>query len=271
MLASHVFIDISVFCYAVSMVLLFSDVLQPRRTVNRAALLLLFFVFVLETVVLFSRLHSSGTVPLYTWFDVTLLLSWLILLAAFVVNAFFRIDLVLFAVNVVGFGFVVFDAFAHQGHMVYTARQGDVLTLHIICAILSYVAFAFAFVFSVMYLVQNRFLREKRWNQLYFRLPSLERLDTYTFRCISVGFPFLLIAMILGAIWAKLTLHQFLLMDAKPLATGVVWILYGVYLVLRLQRGWGGAKLMRYNAFCFVLLIINFIAVDSVSMFHRTL
>jgi HemX protein len=262
-------LDAAVSCYALCVVLLFVDVMQPRRIVNRTALLLLFFVFACETAVLFERLQASGTVPVYTGFDVMLLMSWLILLVALVVNAFFRIHLVLFLVNVLAFGFVVFDAFAHSGHQVYAARQGDVLVLHIICALFSYVAFSFAFVFSLIYLVQERFLREKRWNRLYFLLPSLERLDTYAFRCIVVGFPFLMIAMVLGAIWGKLTLGRFLFMDPKPLVTTILWLMYGIYLILRLRSGWGGAKLIWYNVLCFTGVIVNFVVIGSFSLFHQ--
>jgi HemX protein len=271
MLSSRLVIDISVLCYAASLVLLFVDAIQPRRAVNRTALVLLFLVFVAETFVLLHRLQTSGAVPVYTSFDVMLLLSWLILLVAVVVNTFFRIDLVLFFANALGFAIVVFDAFAHVGRVVYTARQGDVLVLHITCAILSYAAFSFAFVFSIMYLVQDKFLREKRWNRMYLRLPSLERLDTYAFRSILVGFPFLLIAMILGAIWGKLTLGRFLFMDPKPLATTLLWMMYGVYLILRLRSGWGASKLIWYNVICFTGVIVNFVVIGSFSLFHHTL
>ncbi|WP_169725400.1 cytochrome C assembly family protein [Alicyclobacillus contaminans] len=265
---SRVILDGLVVVYALSLVLLFIDVVQPRRTVNRTALVLLFLVFVAETAVLLVRLRISGSVPVYTPFDVMMLVSWLILLVALVVNAFFRIDLVLFFANTVGFAIVVFDAFAAPNASMYQAREGDILAMHIASAVISYTAFAFAFVFAVMYLVQERFLREKQWNRWYIRLPSLERLDTYGFRSIVVGFPSLLISIMLGVIWGQLTLHRFLLFDPKPIVTCGLWVMYGIYLVLRMRHGFGAQRLIWWNVVCFALLVVNFVVVGNFSVVH---
>jgi len=257
--------------YAVSLVLYFMDAIQPRRRLNRAALLLLFVVFACETGLFAVRLRDLGYMPVYSRFDVLLLLSWLILLVALVVDAFFRIDLLLFFANVLGFAFVAFDTFARQGRLTYLSNQGDLLVLHISLAILSYVAFSFAFVFSIMFLIQDRFLREKRWNAWYLRLPSLEQLDAYAYRSILFGFPILLLAMILGEIWAKLALSKFLWLDAKPIATTLLLLMYGLYLLLRLYRGWAGQKLVVYQIVCFLGVLLNFVVIGSFSVFHHNM
>jgi len=266
---SRIWIDLSMLSYAVSLVLLFIDVIQPRRIVNRTALLLLFVVFSFETLLLFARLEQSGTVPVYTRSDVMVLVSWLILLVALVVNAFFRIDLVLFFANLLGFGIVSFSVFAPSVAGRAAGSEGDLLVLHVAFAILSYVAFSFAFVFSAMYLIQDHFLKRKQWNRLYFRLPSLERLDTYTFRAILLGFPFLLLSMVLGVLWGELRLHRLVILDPKPLATTLLWLMYGVYLILRSRVGWGGPQLVWFNVFCFVGVLVNFAVVSDFSLFHH--
>lgn len=270
MFVGRILFDLTGIFYAITLVLLFLDVLQPRRAVNRTALVLLFLVFIMETVVLLTSFASYGYAPIYTRFDLMLLLSWLVLLIAVVVDAFYRIGVILFFANVAGFGMVVFDLFARQGRAVYSERQGDLLTLHVTSAVASYAAFTFACLFSVMYLVQDWLLREKRWNRWFLRLPSLDRLDVYAFRSIALGFPLLLVAMVLGAIWGKLTLHHWLLLDPKPVATTVLWVMYAVYLALRLRSGWGGRRLAAYNVFCFIGVIANFIVVGDFSVFHHS-
>ena len=42
-----------------------------------------------------------------------------------------------------------------------------------------------------MYLLQERQLKAKRPGRVYYRLPSLETLDRFTFRTLTLGFPFL--------------------------------------------------------------------------------
>ncbi|MCF8563535.1 cytochrome c biogenesis protein [Alicyclobacillus tolerans] len=268
-MAFRVLYDIFGAVYAVSLVLFFIDAVQPRRTVNRAALILLFVAFALETGFLLLRLAELGYAPVYSPFDSMLLLSWLILSVALVVNTFFRVDLFLFFANLLGFSLVVFDAFSRTGLVEYSARQGDLLVLHIALAMFSYACFSFAFIFSFMYLIQRRLLREKRWHTWFFRLPSLESLDLYAYRFILIGFPVLLVAMVLGSIWERITLGHLSLSDPKPLATIVLWMMYGGYLFVRKRTGWGSAKYNWYNLFCFAALVLNYVIVGSFSAFHH--
>lgn len=255
--------------YAASLVLFFIDSLQPRRVLNRTALVLLFLVFCLETTFFLDRLNALGYVPVYSPFDSMLLFSWLILLVALVVNAFFRIDFVLFLSNLVGFGIVLFDAFAYRYSSPYTHAQGDLLVMHISMALLSYVSFTFAFAFSLMYLIQDRLLRRKQWRGWFFRLPSLERLELYAYRSVVIGYPLLLVAMVLGVLWSELSLGYLLWMDPKPIATFVVWLMYGIYLVLRLRSNWAGRKLIWYGVICFGGILVNYAVVGIFSTFHK--
>ncbi len=268
MLVGRLLFDVTCVLYALTLVLLFLDVLQPRRAVNRTALVLLFVVFVMETVVLLNSFANNGYAPIFSRFDLLLLLSWHVLLIAVVVDTFFRIGVILFFGNVAGFALVAFDLFARQGSAVYTARQGDLLTLHVTSAIISYALFMFACLFSIMYLLQDWLLREKRWNRWFLRLPSLDQLDLFAFRSIAVGFPILLVSMVLGTIWGVLTLHRWVLLDPTPIATMTVWLMYGAYLALRLRSGWGGRRLAAYNLICFIGIIANFIVVSKFSVFH---
>ncbi|OFW80662.1 MAG: hypothetical protein A2201_10800 [Alicyclobacillus sp. RIFOXYA1_FULL_53_8] len=255
--------------YATSLVLFFIDAFQPRRAINRTALILLFVVFCLETVFLLGRLDSLGYVPIYSAFDSMLLFSWLIVLIALVVNAFFRLDLVLIFANLIGFSVVLFDSFAREELSYYTNPQGDLLILHISMALLSYVAFTFAFAFSLMYLIQDRLLRRKQWLRWFFRLPSLERLDLYMFRSILVGYPLLLVAIVLGVIWSEISLGMLVWRDPKFISTILLFFMYGIYLLLRVRAHWAGRKLMWYSVVCYAGVILNYVIVGSFSPFHR--
>lgn len=267
----RLFYDAVALLYAVSLVLYFIDALHPRRVVNRVALMFLFSVFLLTTGFLLTRLVSLGYVPMYSRTDATLLLSWLIVLVALCVDAFFRIDLLLFFANALGFSLVAYDTFARFGVQSPTRHQSDLLFLHVSLAITSYVAFSFAFLFTVMYTIQDRLLRQKRWTRWFFRLPALDRLDQFSYRFALVGFPLLLVAMILGAIYEWLTTSGFRPWDPKSVATYVVWMMYGGYLMVRSRTGWGGPRLRWYSLACFAAVLINFWVVGSFSHVHMGL
>lgn len=255
--------------YAASLILFFLDIIQPRRIVNRTALVFLFGAFALDTIFLILRLRAYGHVPVYTQFDILVVLSWLILLTALVLDTFFRVGLLVFFVNVVGFALVAFDIYRQHDHVHYPTRLADLLVVHVSFAVVSYVCFAFAFVSSFMYLVQDRLLRAKRWNQWYFQLPALVKLDAYSFRGVALGVPCLLVAMVLGVVWGKLVLHRWIIVDPKPAASLIVWLMYCVYLGFRIRSGWGSRQLAWYSMFCAVAVLLNFIVVNQYSNFHH--
>ncbi|MCL6517741.1 cytochrome c biogenesis protein CcsA [Alicyclobacillus sp.] len=260
--------DAFIALYALSVVLFFVDAVHPRRALNRSALALLFTSFVLETVFFLDRLQTSGAVPVLTSFDALSLVAWMILAVTLVVDAFFRVHLVLFMANLTGFAMAAFAVFRPMG-AVYHAPEGDLLYLHIGFALLSYTAFAFAFVFSLMYLIEHRFLREKRWNRWHFRSPPLDVLERLAYRSIILGLPLLLVAMVLGTIWGKLTVGRFVYLDPKLFSTTLLWGMYGVSLLLRVRSGWSGPRLVGYNVVCFSAVIVNLVVVGSFSLFHR--
>jgi HemX protein len=255
--------------YAASLVLLFVDAIQPRRPLNRAALVLLFMVFILQTALLWERFVALDSLPVYSPADAMRLAAWLVVAVALSVNTWFRTDLVLFFVNVVGFAWVLFSNFSASAAVVGVRHGGDLLVLHVTLALLSYVAFAFAFAFSLLYLVQDTLLREKQWRGWYFRLPSLERLDRWAFRCAAVGVPLLLAAIVLGILWGHIVLGRWLWWDAKPVVTWVLWLAYGAYVLARIRSGWGGRPLAWLNVICFGGVVLNFLVVGSLSWFHR--
>src|SRR6266496_336058 len=63
-------------------------------------------------------------------------------------------------------------------------------------------AFVLNFAGAIMYLLQERQLKIKRPGAFYYRLPALETLDRLTYRTLALGFPFLTVGLILGALWA---------------------------------------------------------------------
>lgn len=271
MVLGRLLLDSFVILYAFSLVMYFLETVQPRRVVNRTALSLLFLAFCLESAFLMRQLWSDGASSIYTNFDAILLVAWFILLIALVVNTFFRMAPVVFLANLLGFLVVLWASFSYRGTSVYTAPTGDLLALHITLAVASYAAFSFAFILSVIYLMQLRWLRSKTWTRWFFRLPSLEQLDVYSMRMVIVGVALLLIAISLGGVWAKVSGQDQLLTDPKVWATGAICVVYGLLLVLRARLGWGALRLVWFNIGCFLLLVINFLIISQFSMYHRVM
>jgi HemX protein len=259
------------FLYAVSVLLYFVDFVQKNRKVNRYAYWSLVGVWVLQTIFFIERMRALDYVPVFTRFEVTIFFAWLLITFSLIINYFYKMDMFTFLVNILGFSFVAFDSFERKGATyLATQLQGDLLVIHIGMAIVSYALFSLACIVSIMYLIQHYMLKMKRWKPILNRLPALDRLESVTFIMILIGFPLLLIAMILGAIWYKLHFGNILWFDAKPLVSAILLVIYGIYLYVRVSSGWGGQKLAWLSILGFIVVVINYLVVSQfMSGFHR--
>jgi cytochrome c-type biogenesis protein CcsB len=84
-------------------------------------------------------------------------------------------------------------------------------------------------------------------------LPKPMVLDEIGYRAVVVGFPFLTLTIILGAVWAETAWGTYWSWDPKETASLVTWLIYGAYLHARVMRGWRGNRAAW-------LLVIGFLA-----------
>jgi cytochrome c-type biogenesis protein CcsB len=85
-------------------------------------------------------------------------------------------------------------------------------------------------------------------------LPKPQVLDEIGYRAVVVGFPFLTLTILLGAVWAETAWGSYWSWDPKETASLVTWFIYGAYLHARVMRGWRGDRAAW-------LLVLGFVAV----------
>ena len=73
-------------------------------------------------------------------------------------------------------------------------------------------------------------------------LPKPQVLDEIGYRAVVVGFPFLSLTIILGAVWAETAWGTYWSWDPKETASLITWFIYGSYLHARVMRGWRGDR-----------------------------
>jgi ABC-type transport system involved in cytochrome c biogenesis permease subunit len=118
--------------------------------------------------------------------------------------------------------------------LVPALQNNILLTVHVAVAIVAYGSFTVAFASAVLYLIQPE---GGRWG-----LPKPEVLDEIGYRSIVIGFPFLTLTIILGAVWADVAWGSYWSWDPKETASLVTWLIYGAYLHARVVRGWRGQR-----------------------------
>ena len=127
--------------------------------------------------------------------------------------------------------------------LVPALQNNLLLSVHVATAIVAYGSFTVAFAAAVLYLAQPE---SGRWG-----LPKPAILDEIGYRAIVVGFPFLTLVIVLGALWADVAWGRYWGWDPKETASLVTWFIYGAYLHARVVRGWRGRNAA-------ILLIIGF-------------
>ena len=116
------------------------------------------------------------------------------------------------------------------------------LPAHASLSLLAYDCFALAAVGGLMYLLQERNIKRKRFGLLYSRLPDLETLDRLGLHCLSVGFPLLTLGMITGSLWAWRAFGSYWRWNATEVWTLAVWLIYAALFHQRLTVGWRGRR-----------------------------
>lgn len=124
-------------------------------------------------------------------------------------------------------------------------EHGHWLYLHVAFMLLSYSAFAIAFLGGALFLYQERQLRTKRFGLLFHRLPPLDAADRLTARAILFGFPLLTLGILIGGVRAQTQgiLNTVWFADPKVILSIFTWVLFLVVIALRLGMKYGGRRI----------------------------
>jgi len=134
--------------------------------------------------------------------------------------------------------------------------------VHVTLAFLGYAVFAVAAMAGVMYLLQERRVKNKQFSGLFYRLPSLDTLDSINYKCLTFGFPLMTMGIISGAIWANSAWGGYWRWDPKETGALVVWFLYAALLHGRLTIGWRGRRAAIFAIIAFLVLLTTFLGVN---------
>jgi len=129
------------------------------------------------------------------------------------------------------------------------------LYLHVSFIVLGYTAFFLTFAAGVLYLIQERELKSKRPRAFYYRLPPLESIDDLAYKSLSIGFPFITLGIVSGALWASSVWGPSWPTDPKIAWSFATWVIYLLLLCARWVGGWRGRKAAYFAILGFVAIL----------------
>ena len=127
---------------------------------------------------------------------------------------------------------------------------------HIGAAVVSYSAFLVAGCFALRYLL----LCKKGEREGSLRMKTLEH---NAFRLAALGFVTLTAVIVIGAVWAEAAWSAYWTWDPKEVWALITWIIYAVYLHIRLRRDRSGRWLCWYLILAIPAFLFTFAGVNK--------
>ena len=219
--------------------------------------------FLTHTIALIVRTVEASYIPITSLHEAMSFFSWALVLAFLLVEYRYRIHVLGSFVLPLTFISLISSAALPMGiKMLDPLLQSAWLGVHTILAIMGATAFSMAFLAGVMFLLQEWFLKSKRFNSLHYKLPALDLLDTLNYRAISFGFPLLTLGIITGSIWAEYAWGTYWNWDPKQTWSLIIWLFYAAMLHGRVAMGWRGKKAAYLAIIGFAGVIFTFVGVN---------
>jgi cytochrome c-type biogenesis protein CcsB len=144
------------------------------------------------------------------------------------------------------------------------ALQSAWLWVHIVGASVGFSAVLIASGLGFLWLV-----RERRPGGVLDRLPPPDALDGLSYRFVVGGFTMYGLMIVSGAFWANQVKGNFWNWDPVEVWSLVSWLVWGIYLHLRITFGWRGRRLAIYSLLATLVMIVSYWGIPfGVETFH---
>jgi len=138
--------------------------------------------------------------------------------------------------------------------------------VHVVASAMAYGSFLVAAGIGLLYILKTK----NAGDIFYERLPTLKKLDESNYFFVGIGFAMLTLMITSGALWTQLLYGNYWAWDPLEVQSLISWLVYAIWLHLRLTLGWRGIKLAWYALFALPVMIIGIWGIPFVpEVFHR--
>jgi cytochrome c-type biogenesis protein CcsB len=262
--------DVSLFyiafvCYTTAMLVYFFSFWKKTGAMAKIGKLLIIAGFTAQVVGLVIRTYNSKFMPVTNMYESLNFFTCTIALAYIIVEQKFKnrsFGVFILPVIFLLMSFSSHPAISKEIVPLIPALQSQWLVWHVLLSFIGEAAFAVAFGTSIMYLIRSNSQDSSFVGRTF---PELSTLDTISYRAIIIGFPIFTIgALIFGAIWAKFAWGDYWTWDPKETWALITWIVYALYLHIRIVHGWKGKpaawiSIIGFAATIFTLFGVNYL------------
>jgi cytochrome c-type biogenesis protein CcsB len=250
------------------------------------------FINILLIIQLSIRWIESGHFPLSSLYESLLFLAWGIISFYLFIEHFIQTELIGVVISPLILCILAFSGFSLPSELqeikaLVPALQSNWLFMHVSVMMLSYAGLLLGSILAITYVVlyyflfkkssQNRELNSqfqivnselsvttsKSSNSLNETINNLLTVfDNLSYRTIGIGFCFLTLGILSGAVWANETWGTYWSWDPKETWALITWLTFAAYLHMRLLYGWEGLKPASIASFGFLLIWMCYLGVN---------
>src|ERR1700720_952082 len=255
---SHLYFILTLTAYSLSLGCYMAFLNTGKVMLGRCGSVLLAMGLVAHYFALLERSRGLHTVPYHDLYGSMSLFGWLLALTYLGLEFFHRQRSV--GAFVLPFIIVFFVAahLAPADRLSPAPARGVIFAFHVTLSILAYAAFALSFVFSLIFLGEERLLKSHRLGSIVWRLPPLELLERMSRSSVLVGLVSIAIGTVLGFVWVDRLHGQIWYYDPKYVITLLVLLLYVLYFRLARTASWRGARASKLCIFNFFVVVMSF-------------
>ena len=246
----------SLLLYFGAAVLQFIGTLFKKDKVAKIAWLVFLASLAAQTAYLVVRGVTARRLPLSNQFEFATAFAWGIALMLLIVRLRLKADWL--SVAVMPMVFLVLSYAALQPREVtelMPALRSAWFGFHIGAAVFSYSAFIIAGCVGLRYLIVSR---KGSADEL-----KLHQMDYLSYRMIALGFLLLTVTILSGALWAEQAWSAFWTWDPKEVWALITWIIYAVYLHLRLRGKRRGTAMAWFVVIAVPVVFFTFAGVNT--------
>lgn len=146
--------------------------------------------------------------------------------------------------------------------------QNGWILVHIALLLAAYAALLFSLLASLLYLIQERRLKNKKIGGIFSHLPPLDTIDQIAFRTLVIGFPCMTVGLLAGSLIAEESIGAAYFLDPKVLLSIGMWLLYIWMLYVRRHSGLRGKRAVYFSSLVFLFALTVWVA-NQFSTVHR--
>jgi cytochrome c-type biogenesis protein CcsB len=221
-------------------------------------------------LILGLRWIISGYFPLSNLYESLLFLDWCLLFILIIAETKTRTKLlgaVLLPITllIISFASLILPSQMQEAAPLVPALQSNWLMMHVSMMMLSYATLILGSLLSILFLVIQKFTTNSNKIQKDLsqtKIQLLENIDTWSYRTIGLGFPFLTIGIIAGAVWANEAWGSYWSWDPKETWALITGLIFAAYIHARLTKGWVGEKAALLGSIGFIIVWICYLGVN---------